>query len=446
MAILEETMLVLVSGELNNNKFYHLTLHDDGTVAKRWGRVGAAGTSSTESTGMSGYTRTIHSKERKGYRQTEIESSVQVKTLGQHVAKEAAASALLGDVDTADPSVVAFVNLIIAENRHAISTASGGLITVSEDGIVRTALGVVSANNIASARRILDELAALIDAGKPINIGLLDDYLTFIPQKVPYKRGWTETYLTEFTTVDKQRDLLDQLESSIALATSAAKAAVVEAVGSKPLIDFRYKLSLLEDEKEFARVNGLFEGSKNSHHHGGVSHLKLKRVFVLTDSAPHTDRFEAAKSTLKNSRELWHGTLVGNLLSILRKGMYVPPVRGTSIRIAGRMFGDGIYFSDQSTKSLNYSHGFWGGSTGGSRDNCFMLLNDVVLGNEFRPHQQGGWSGRTSIDKAHNGADVKGKPFNSISIKGGSSGVMNNEIVVWDAENVKVSYICEFDR
>ena len=24
------------------------------------------------------------------------------------------------------------------------------------------------------------------------------------------------------------------------------------------------------------------------------------------------------------------------------------------------MFGDGVYFSDQSTKSLNYSQGYWG--------------------------------------------------------------------------------------
>lgn len=439
-------MLVFVNGEENNNKFYHLSLHDDGTVAKRWGRVGSEGTAATELSGRSGYDRIIRSKERKGYRRTEVESSVQVKTLDQAVAKEAAASALLGDVKAADPAVAAFVDLIIAENRHAISTASGGLITVSDDGIVRTALGVVSLGNILAARRALDGLAALISSRKPMNVNLLNDYLTLIPQKVPSKRGWADTFLTEFTTVTKQRDLLDQLESSIALATTAAKAAVTKAAGAQPAVDFRYKVALLDDKKEFTRIKDFFEGTKNSRHHPGVSGLKLKRVFVLTDSDVHAKKFAAAKKSLGNTRELWHGTLVGNLLSILRKGMYVPPTSGTTIRIAGRMFGDGIYFSDQSTKSLNYSHGFWGGSTGGSRDNCFMLLNDVVLGNEFRPYQNGGWNGRNSIDKAHNGSDEKGKPFHSISVKGGTAGVMNNEIIVWDTDNIKVSYICEFDR
>ena len=56
--------------------------------------------------------------------------------------------------------------------------------------------------------------------------------------------------------------------------------------------------------------------------------------------------------TVGNVQELWHGTRAGNLLSILRAGFTIPPANAP--HVTGRMFGNGVYFSDQSTKSLNY--------------------------------------------------------------------------------------------
>ena len=41
----------------------------------------------------------------------------------------------------------------------------------------------------------------------------------------------------------------------------------------------------------------------------------------------------------------------------------VPPANAS--HCTGRMFGNGVYFSDQSTKALNYAYGYWGG---GDRD------------------------------------------------------------------------------
>lgn len=456
MGTTEETMLVFVSGTDNNNKFYHVTLHADDSVTARWGRVGQEGTISRKGAGRHTYDRCVREKERKGYKRTDIESStksINVSNGKSDINVEAAALASLmpAKVSEANRKVLeAFVRRIVADNRHAITEASGGLITVSADGIARTALGIVSIANIQKARVILDKLAKQTETGN-INTSDLDEYLTLIPQKVPAQRGWGDTFLTKVTTIDKQRDLLDQLESSVSLARQAAAKAVAEAEkaakASAPAIDFRYSLDFLDPKgDEFKRIEKSFEETKNSRHHADVSKLKLKRVYVLTDSDEHMTAWKAAKDKLSNVRELWHGTLTGNLLSILRKGLFVPPVRGTTIRIAGRMFGDGIYFSDQSTKSLRYSAGSWGGSTGSSRDNCFMLLNEVVLGNEYRPYQQGGWSGTSSVNKAHNGKDAKGKAFNSISVKGGTSGVLNNEIIVWDTEQIRVSYICEFDK
>lgn len=456
MNIAEETMLVFVSGEDNNNKFYHVTIDDAGVVRARWGRVGTEGLVSDKGVGADAYAKTIRAKERKGYQRTNIATTLDQRT--------SAPSSVLGDKDvltdivlnslagkvvakTKKPVVSAFVKRLVADNRHAISETSGGRITVSDDGVARTALGVVSADNITSARALLNRMADDLASDRPVAADDLNNYLTLIPQKVPTRGNWTQRFFTEFTTAQEQRDLLDQLDSSIAIAASAVKKALDNVKkDDQPSIKFRYSIDLVAPSSdEFKRINKMFESSKNSQHHRSVANLKLKRVFAVRDSAAQNAKFEAAKKELGNVRELWHGTPSSNLLSILRKGMFVPPTSGTSIRIAGRMFGDGIYFSDQSTKALNYSHGFWGG-VAGNRDNCFMLLSEVVLGNEFRPYQNGGWSGATSVRKAHTGTDAKGRKFDSISIKGGTCGVLNNEIIVWNTDQIRVTYICEFDR
>lgn len=453
MAVVEQTMLQFTKGATNNHKFYLVQLHDDDSVTALWGRIGATGTLSQKGRGRTTYDRCIREKTRKGYEESKAQADLSV-TDGASSARldivAAAQAALISeDTDAKVREVLDhFVKRIVADNRHAITEASGGRITVNDDGIVRTALGIVPLSNIADARKLLDKMAQQDAKGK-LDTDLVDKYLMLVPQEVPRRAGWASEYLTQVTTVADQRDFLDQLESSIGLAQAAQQKALQDAKkDAKPLaLPFRYSIDLLDPkDKKWKEIEKAFEATKNDRHHRDVSHLKLKRVFIVTDADDHQAAFAAAKKQHGNVRELWHGTLSGNLLSILRKGLYVPPVHGTSIRIAGRMFGDGIYFSDQSTKSLRYSAGSWGGSTGQSRDNCFMLFNEVVLGNEYRPHQQGGWQGHRSLEVAHKGADAKGRPFQSISVRGGTSGVMNNEIIVWDTKQIRVSYICEFDR
>lgn len=125
---------------------------------------------------------------------------------------------------------------------------------------------------------------------------------------------------------------------------------------------------------------------------------------------------------------LWHGTRAHNVLSILKGGLIIPTSAG-GYTITGRMFGDGVYFSDQSTKSLNYAYGYWGG---GSRDhNCFMLLAKVAMGKAYTP------PGPTQRLPAG---------YDSMFAKGGRSGVQNNEMIVYKLPQAHLSYLCEFDQ
>lgn len=170
-----------------------------------------------------------------------------------------------------------------------------------------------------------------------------------------------------------------------------------------------------------------------------ASSLKLKRVYELVDPVG-AKAYASIAAEIGNEQELWHGTKAVNLLSILRKGLYVPPKSGSTVQIAGRMFGDGVYLSNQSTKSLNYAAGYWGGTR---ETNCFMLLNDVAMGSEYRPERNG--FDPAIPREARTNKDRFGKPFNSINVKAGTGGVRNHEAIVWNTDAIRVRYLCEFD-
>jgi predicted DNA-binding WGR domain protein len=67
MSYIKEEMLLKVSAEKNNNKFYHVALEPSGRVMKRWGRVGSNGQSQFEMGGETSFQRIVNKKTKEGY-------------------------------------------------------------------------------------------------------------------------------------------------------------------------------------------------------------------------------------------------------------------------------------------------------------------------------------------------------------------------------------------
>lgn len=438
-----ETMLIYVDTINNNNKFYHVVLDGD-MVTKRWGRVGQTGTLSTESTGRYGYDKIIAAKQKKGYKVTAVNAKHVTTTAsnGNGNLESVAQKHLSSDPTNVD--VTKLISRLVMANKHHIMEQSGGQISVSDDGLVKTALGIVNQNTINEARRYLNSLIRVASAS-PTNpthsqISDLESYLTLIPQNVGLRRGWHEDYLTSGNLV-KQSAFLDQLETSVQwydkTQAVAAQAAVTNDDDKADYSDlFRMRLNKLDNKSaEFKRIEKLYLKTRSNMH--STRNLKLINVFTVEDMK-NKDKFDKAVKDYGNVKELWHGTSVANVLSILTKGLFVP-TRSQGIAIAGRMFGDAIYLSDIASKSAGYTTGFW---TGGGRqsNNCFMFLNDVVMGNEFRPTH---WD-YTQEHKAYKGTDSRGKKYNSINVKGGTCRVINNEMMVWDTDQINMKYLCEF--
>jgi len=138
--------------------------------------------------------------------------------------------------------------------------------------------------------------------------------------------------------------------------------------------------------------------------------------------------FDRAAANIGNVRsDLWHGTRASNLLSILKHGLVIPP--SNAAHCTGRMFGNGIYTSLQSTKALNYATDFWNRS-GMRNQRTFMFLCDVALGKVHKPPTFGG------------GYPARGS--NTTWVEPGQGGVMNHECVVYDTSQINLRYLAQF--
>ncbi len=414
-------MFVKTDAKENNNKFWEITLHDNGSVSTRNGRVGSNGQERTLGQGEALYDSKVREKTRGGYKKVDVVGASAGATKAVSDVRRAAEE----QIGNGDPTVTELVRKLAQINKHQILAASGGQMDLDlSTGIIRTPVGVVSHGNVDSARAILPKLAPFVEKDRMDDakfIDLLNDYLMLVPQKVGSKRGWHKDVLPDTGAIVKQTALLDQLEASIEMAEEEMKKASKLAAGEAPKV-FDVRLSVLEGP-ETDRIKAFYAKTINGVH--SSSRLRPKRFFTV-DIGAMTKAWEEDGAKLSNRMELWHGTRAHNLLSILKTGLIIPKSHG-SIQVTGRMFGDGLYFSDQSTKSLNYAHGYW---DGGPRDNtCYMFLPDVGMGKAHTPARP--------VQKIPAGYD-------SCFAVGGKSGVMNNEMIVYRTGQANLKYLIEF--
>ena len=433
----EEITLIRVDTQNNNNKFYHVQLLDNNDVVTEWGRVGSSGATKTYSNlGKGGYDAIVKSKISKGYTKTKIVASATgTSTVSNDELKEVAARQL-----SIKPNreINKLVDKLVALNKHNLMQKSGGLIQVNFNGQITTPLGLIDREALTEADVLLQELNQPDNQKGPAHAKLVEKYLTLVPQKVPAQRGWENSFLIDDEAINQQKTLVDQLNASLDWYDAQKQLSAVEEKDihemNKDL--FRMKLQPVSRwSSQFRQINKYFQSTKNSSHSWSYR-LRLLNVYEVQDIKGAND-YKQAVTQYGNVKELWHGTDAANILSILTKGYFVPK-RTDGVRITGRMFGDGVYFSDQSTKSLNYATGYWNGKR--TQENCFMLLNDVVMGHEFRPAY---WN-KDSVQHSRTGVGRSGKPYQSINVQGGTCGVVNNEMIVWNTEQISIKYLCEF--
>ena len=449
--VIDTQMYVACDPADNRNKFYMVEIlaspitapgrlgkMETGHIRTSWGRVGATKVESQLLNDDATLAKKIREKtNRKVCPYTLVKTVGTASTSapamsGARVTSEQVKKAAVAEIANGCPITAALVKKLAETNKHELVAATGGLAKGGMDidletGLVRTALGVVTLDAVKEARHILDKMLSFVTKHDTENTRYTDAlgaYLRLVPQDVgTRKRGW----YADFINVPAQTSLLDQLETSVELAeqriTDAANAA--SGVKAPRAALFECKLALVDDTKIWKRIKDAFYATVN---HGHTSaNLKPVRIYEVT--IPHmVAAFEKDGKKVGNVKELWHGTRVFNILSILKRG-FVLPTQLSTAQTTGAMYGNGVYFSDQSTKSLNYSYGgVW--STGRDRV-CYMFRANVAMGREYIPPY--------SCSRIPSGYD-------SCHAVAGHSGVRNDEQIVYRTSQADIRYMVEFSE
>jgi poly [ADP-ribose] polymerase len=213
---METISLILTSVDANSNKYWEATLHDDGSIDAKYGRVGG-GTQSTHYTANRGgkrfFDKKVGEKKKKGYvEQRTVKASGESGTTS--VVNDVAAIAK-SQIELGDPLLTKLVDRLVSANIHRITANSQ--ITFDE-GVFQTPLGVVTSDGIAEATNFLTEIYTAIDneeVGTKDYYSLVGEYLTIVPQHVGKTvRGFIDSSFSTKEALKKQQDLLESLQAS----------------------------------------------------------------------------------------------------------------------------------------------------------------------------------------------------------------------------------------
>lgn len=422
--------LILANVDGNNNKFWNVEVFDNFSVQVVNGRVGYDGQTQplksfgSEADALHFADKKTREKIAKGYKEfSDLSGSSSTKKGASRLALEVAAATQIRTNN--QDQIKDLIKRLVDANIHSI-LSSTTLKYDDDSGVFKTPLGVVTQSSIDNARDLLLKISNHVQAKDFVSSGvksLLAEYLMLIPQKVGRKL-LVEDVIPDEEAVQRQNGILDDLEASIIQVAQLREKK--KSTSEEPEVEkiFSCEINLVDDKSVIDQITKFYESKRKSMHRS--YNFKVKRVYSVSIDSMN-ENFEKYGRKVGNIKRLWHGTRAGNILSILKGGFVIPPA--TASHVCGRMFGNGVYFSDESTKSLNYASGYW--SRGYDR-NCFMFLADVAMGREHIPKRAN--------------QNLPAPNSDSTYAVGGKSGVLNNEMIVYNLYQSKISYLVEFEE
>lgn len=410
------TLIYVEVGE-NSNKVWQGSVQSDGTFIAEWGRVGNALQSKHHCLGSvtlarDKFERTKRQKLRKGYTKAQL---VTLDTPQTNViaAEELEAIASKQIRHGRDPRAKELIRYLVKSNIHQITSQTNISYNAATGGFT-TPLGIVTPQAIAQARQYLLQIAATRNSNKYRLRQLLSKYLRLIPQALGSKID--ESQFCSSQEIQRQYEILNALDAAVTVDEE-----------SRPIFECaiaRVPGSTIEGKQTFRHINQLYKSTINQNH--VAAKYKLRRVYKL-DIPSMQEAFAAKTKAIGNVKQHWHGTKASNLISILKQGLIIPAADAT--QCTGRMFGNGIYGSEQSTKALNYATNYWNPS-GEDEERVFMLLCDFAMGKEYHP--QGSNRSFPAL-----GSD-------STYVAPGTASTINQESIVYSIDQVNIKYLCEF--
>jgi hypothetical protein len=335
MVVVESRKFSLFNADGRNNKFWNITLFDNGDVEVHYGSQGATGQRKThQGVGRRFFDKKIAEKtsprhENGAYVENKVLDAVQSSSSSAAVvSKYTLAQKAVRDIGADQPELKSLITYFATVNAHNIYEASGGKITYdTSSGTFKTTQGVINLDQIQEARRLLNAIERCATqndfASQQFKLSI-NPYLSLIPQKGLVRQMDFPSMFSVSGGLQRQNDILDGLESSYATVIANGPGVVQEAKEERL---FRVKLQVT-DRDEFQKVHKYYNDSKGGHH--DVASYNTKAVWRLTIEhmaeafTKKVSEMEKRGHPGANILFLFHGTSCANILSILKVGFVLP--------------------------------------------------------------------------------------------------------------------------
>lgn len=411
----EKVRLVFADLSKRSYKYWDGELLDDGTVISTFGVVGAANPQSKNfgKVGKSFFDKKIREKLNKGYSHAKV--LLEGASTNKVVQTGSLADIAIRQIKFSNPMVEALIKRLANSNIHKITSST----SISfNNGVFQTPLGVVTQEGIDEARLLLQWFFANVKYRQSNKVQedfnkSIDNYLKIIPRPKGGGLHYEDIFDTS-ESIQKESDIIDALQNSLSLATTPTATP-----NDKKVEESIFDLSL-EIETEAVtrkRLTDWYERTKKSMHSYG--NIKVKEIYNV-DLLKYNQNFRA---DLANHTQVWHGSGQSNILSILKSGLAVSPP--STAAIAGKMFGNGVYGSETSSKSLGYSLGRWGQSSG---DSGWLFVCEFAMGNAYYA--------KNTLSNVPSGYD-------SCWALPKNTSLYNDELIVYDANQIRIKYLIE---
>jgi poly [ADP-ribose] polymerase len=358
---------------INSNKYYNMELNGS-TINVEYGRVGV--TKQTASYPSSHWDSLLRSKIKKGYTDiTHLKNKVEV------VVKES---------DNKD----------FNDFYNVFSKYTGNFIrsNYSVEGCTKA--------QIEEAQSIINQLS-LIDREDIFNSKLVELF-----KVIPRRMGNVKEYL--LYNINNKNQIINREQSSL------------DSMDSMNIITSDNPFNTLDIDFQEINAPGIIQELIENTNNTRYKIYKCFKILDKTNIGNHLNWL--TKQDDPTTEHLIHGTRNTNIFNILKSGLLIRP--SNAAVISGAAYGEGIYHSAHTTKSMNY--------TGYDSDKIFFIQN-VHTGNRYT---YSGWyrDGKDIGRHQMNYEYLKSKGYDSLYVKPGD-GLLNSEYIVYNKEQSITDYL-----
>lgn len=372
--------LIFISQE-NSNKFYEMTLLDNGKIEVKYGRVDLTSTTIYKESYQ--WDKIVKEKIKKGY--TDVTEFYE-NDKGE-----------LELTEIKDKVVNNFIKLMYNYTNNLVNKTYSSK-KVTEKQLVKAQDIITDINkNISN----YDNLT--------INSKLIELY-TVIPRNMREVKGHLLPSININAVIEQEQDNLDALKAN-------------SSFSNEEIID--NKVNMLDILKvKIETVKGIPEEIKyltDQIKHSNYTILKIRKA-----SEDKTLKDFIKKSVNKTTRYLLHGTRCSSVIPIIQTGLQIRP--SGNFQFSGKAFGTGNYYSEITTKSLNYT---------GYDNDKILFVYEVHVGN---PYIYKGWRRPDKDVFPLTLEELSKRGYDSTYVEAGD-GLLNSEIIVYTEKQQALRYI-----